>query len=130
VSARPNDLSPIPTPAASVLSEARDSNMPCGGCGGGDIKVPVRRTTPSAPKRTSMSVQREMRPKPLRKIIPVSKPRVNRKLIQSSELARTAKKRAANTRLCPVCGAPLSIEITGKTRRKRFRCNRCCKTYM
>lgn len=107
--------------------------MPCGGCGGGDIKIAPKRSVPAILKRTPLSVQRELRPRPLSRIAPatatVTKPR-KRKKMRSPELVKAAKNRAQNTRLCPICGTSLSIEITGRTRRKRFRCNRCRKTYI
>jgi hypothetical protein len=102
--------------------------MPCGGCGGGDIRIAPRRSTASIPKRTQISVQRELRPKPIQRVATPPKPQV-RKKVRSPELVKMSKNRALDTRLCPICGASLSIEITGKTRRKRFRCTKCQKTY-
>ena len=102
--------------------------MPCGGCGGGDIRVAPRRSVPPTPQRMPLGIQRELRPKSIQRVAVPIKSQVRRK-VRSPELIKTAKNRALDTRLCPICGASLSIEITGRTRRKRFRCARCQKTY-
>jgi len=101
--------------------------MPCGGCGGGDIRI-AKRTTPVVLSRPSVSVQRQLRPKPIQRV--ASPPKAQKRIkIRSPELIKSSKSRANNVRLCPICGTSLSIEITGRTRRKRFRCTRCRKTY-
>jgi len=102
--------------------------MPCGGCGGGDVKIAPKRLTTTIPNRTSPSVQKELRPKPIQRMASPLKPRTQIK-VRPLELVKVARSRARDIRLCPVCGASLSIEITGRTRRKRFRCIRCQKTY-
>ena len=105
--------------------------MPCGGCGGGDIRVAPRKSMPAAPSRVPVGIQRELRPKSLKRVIlsnEASKPtKPDRSKLP--KLTRLSRNRALNTRLCPICGASLSIEITGRTRQKRFRCSRCQKTY-
>lgn len=95
--------------------------MPCGGCGGGDIRPVARKSAPPAPRKAPV----QLRPKPLSRLVPGAKPKKRKR----SRVVGAARARAQDMRLCPICGASLSIEITGKTRRKRFRCNRCHKTY-
>jgi hypothetical protein len=102
--------------------------MPCGGCGGGDIRIAQKGSIPVVPSRSSVNVQRQLRPKPIQRV--ASPPKAQKRIkVRSPELIKASKSRASSVRLCPICGASLSIEITGRTRRKRFRCARCRKTY-
>jgi len=98
--------------------------MPCGGCGGGDtIKVDKRPTTikPARARVTPI-----LRPSPTKKIIAAAE----RKPVFNRSTTVSAKKRAAAVRICPVCGAPLKLVMSGSGARRRSECARCGQIYV
>ena len=101
--------------------------MACGGCGGGNIRIAPRTSTVVIPR--PVPVNRDLQPRPIRRS-GVSGVSVDNGIkVRPMSITKSAKIRADDTKLCPSCGAILSIEYKGKTRRKRYRCNQCRTTF-
>lgn len=92
--------------------------MGCSSCGGGSIPKAITRL--SRPKKT---IKIAAAP------ISVLRPKPTQKLIESSAVLLTAKKRSANMKMCPMCGSLLVLELVGSGHRKRRRCRKCNKTF-
>ena len=96
--------------------------MGCGGCGGiNAIKV----------MRTQAREVKSPRPIPA----PTLRPRSTTKIVVSSLKPDTtsvtikARQRAKDMKLCPLCGATLSIIIAGSGARNRRRCSHCDRVF-
>ena len=106
--------------------------MACGGCGGGDVKV-TRKANSIPRKRQPLQIRQTSTTKT---VISDKQPnKTTAKTISTAASPKSTKKvlpvaKVRNTiKLCPLCGAVLSIEYLGQQKRKRGRCNRCKKLY-